>query len=99
MVLGQYGREVLEWRTGGGGLRGRVCRAVWKDSVRMRVRRSASRVVVKKERGEGWILGAELRRRRCCEDRSRVVVRRWWTSGVGPLGEWVGGFDVGQVLG
>ena len=43
MVLGQYGREVLEWRTGGRGLRGRVCRAVWKDSVRMRVRRSASR--------------------------------------------------------
>ena len=43
MVLGQYGREVLEWRTGGRGLRGRVCKAVWKDSVRMRVRRSASR--------------------------------------------------------
>ena len=48
MVLGQYGREVLEWRTGGGGLRGRVCRAVWNDSVRMRVRRSASR-----DSGEG----------------------------------------------
>ena len=43
MVLGQYGREVMEWRTGGRGLRGRVCRAVWKDSVRMRVRRSANR--------------------------------------------------------
>ena len=42
MVLGQYGREVLEWRTGGRGLRGRVCSAVWKESVRMRVRRSAS---------------------------------------------------------
>ena len=42
MVLGQYGREVREWRTGGKGLRGRVCSAVWKESVRMRVRRSAS---------------------------------------------------------
>ena len=43
MVLGQYGREVLEWRAGGGGLRGRVSKAVWNDSARMRVRRSARR--------------------------------------------------------
>ena len=43
MVLGQYGREVLEWRAGGGGLRGRVSKAVWNDLVRTRVSRSARR--------------------------------------------------------
>jgi hypothetical protein len=57
MVLDHYGREVLEWRTGGGGLRGRVCRVVWKDLVRMRVRRSASRG----SGGEGEGRGVEPR--------------------------------------
>ncbi len=43
MVLGQYGREVLEWRVGGGGLRGRVSRVVLNELARTRVSRSARR--------------------------------------------------------